>query len=224
MNNYKPLNISSYYNATINDIENLADLPQVSRIAGVEPKLRQTLEINEFEPFGIGNFQFQGIPFNIGNDVRSKKDPAVIIIDNSINELKIPVNIALNTITFAHRLVESHLLEGEKPGTIIAEYIFHMKNGEKFLVPIREKFEISVIPNDDNRFAVGYQPYNAFTDHGPFMHPRYEGVWHLAGRRQMEAEASVSYWYFLWCWTNPNSDNEVDYISIISNNIKNISI
>ena len=29
MNNYKPLDISSYYNATISDVEALSDLPHI---------------------------------------------------------------------------------------------------------------------------------------------------------------------------------------------------
>ena len=114
-----------------------------------------------------------------------------MVIDKTINELKIPVNTKLHTITFAHRLTETQLLEGQRPGMVIAEYIFHMKNGDKFLVPIREKFEISVVADDDNRFAVGYQPYNAFTDHGPTLHPRHKGFWHLAGRRQTEGEPEI---------------------------------
>ena len=216
MNNYKPLDISSYYNATISDVEALSDLPHISMLKNIrESLLSDNPDENEFAVFGIGDFQFRGIPFHIGNHVRSKNDPAVLVIDKSINELKIPVNTNLHTITFAHRLTVTQLLEGQRPGMVIAEYIFHMKNGDKFLVPIREKFEISVVADDDNRFAVGYQPYNAFTDHGPTLHPRHKGFWHLAGRRQTEGEPAFSCWYLLWYWTNPNPDNEVDYISII---------
>ena len=39
MNNYKPLDISSYYNATISDVEALSDLPHISMLKNIRETL-----------------------------------------------------------------------------------------------------------------------------------------------------------------------------------------
>src|SRR5207244_1211917 len=94
----------------------------------------------------------------------------------------IPVSSTARHAIVAHALLESKLPEGEPVGRVIANYIFRYADGSQIRMPIRERFEICVVPT-----AWGQQPFHAWPDEKNHLAPRYEGRWENAGARQAEA-------------------------------------
>ncbi|MET0166371.1 MAG: hypothetical protein ABW318_15370, partial [Vicinamibacterales bacterium] len=60
----------------------------------------------------------------------------------------------------------------------MADYVFHLAGGESVTVPIRERFEIQVVPT-----AWGSSPFLAVTDSSDGKDARFERRWDGAGYR-----------------------------------------
>jgi hypothetical protein len=65
---------------------------------------------------------------------------------------------------------------GHAVGQVVAEYAFHLAGGEAVTAPIRERFEIQVVPP-----VWGRQPFLAVPDTSDYNLPRLAGGWDQAG-------------------------------------------
>ena len=154
MPDYQPLNLSSLCNV-------------------------QTEILGENANPAIGEQTFHGLPFQI-----SAADNCFLGFGNgaSMEPTVIPLDATPKRIIVVHRLLESKIFEGDPVGRLIANYVFRYGNGETVSVPIRERFEIAVVPP-----GWGQLPFLAWPDQQDGLHPRYEGNWSAAGNRQTEA-------------------------------------
>ncbi|MCY4579146.1 MAG: hypothetical protein OXD31_08860, partial [Chloroflexi bacterium] len=158
----------------------------------------------------IGPRHFRGLPFAVGND----PSWCFISLQGDSEPVSIPVGSSPSRIIFAHRLLVSEIDEGGPVGVPVADYIFSLANGEEHVVPIRERFEIGFVPTDSFRGPSGL-PFLAVTDGKHRLFPRNEGPWQEIGRRQTEYLQATAGSYFLWSWTNPEPDSQVESIRIV---------
>ncbi|HZO86788.1 MAG TPA: CehA/McbA family metallohydrolase [Chthonomonadaceae bacterium] len=184
MKDYEPLDLSALYNAG----------PEV---CGPERKP------------ALGAQTFHGLPFQIGEGERSfiAFGPKT---SNPPQPLSIPIGQTARRILFAHVLLESRLHEGDPVGREVARYAFVFADGERVEVPIRERFEIAVIPT-----AWGELPFLAVPDSKDSLADRYQGEWGATGFRQTEARQAWPRDYYLWAWENPRPDVPVDSVEIV---------
>src|SRR5205823_6229453 len=122
----------------------------------------------------------------------------------------IPVNRNASWILFAHAQLSTALHEGDPPGRVIARYVFHLAGGRRIEAPIRERFEISVVP-----VAWGEHPFLAVPDSADSLMARYEGKWESTGFRQTEARQAWPHDYYLWTWKNPHPEAEIERIEVL---------
>jgi hypothetical protein len=157
----------------------------------------------------VGRQTFHGLPFQIGSGEEGKSCYLAFGHDLRTEPLSIPINQTLRWVIIAHRLLESKIFEGDPVGRVIARYTFRLTDGTEIAVPIRERFEIAVVPP-----GWGQLPFLAWPDRKDGLHSRYEGRWGNAGGRQTEAIQAWPEAYYLWAWENPHPDQAVDSLSI----------
>ena len=93
---------------------------------------------------------------------------------------------------------------------MVAEYVFRLDGGEAVTAPIRERFEIQVVPPEWGRL-----PFLAVADQADYNLPRFEGKWGEAGVRLAEHARGWPAAYVLWCWENPDPERAVERIEFI---------
>src|SRR6266852_8859403 len=120
----------------------------------------------------LGRVDLRGLPFLIGSE------PAAAERCFLLPGAPVPVGIGrvARRVIVAHRLLEPGAPAGHAVGQTVAEYVFHLAGGEVVTVPIRERFEIQVVPP-----VWGRQPFLAVTDTTDRNMPRFEGSWGEAG-------------------------------------------
>ena len=94
----------------------------------------------------MGNQVWHGLPFTVGG---ATPDPARCLIGFGSGEdtrITIPVGAAARYVIFAHALLESRVREGENIGRVVANYQFCFRDGQVENVPIRERFEVALVP------------------------------------------------------------------------------
>jgi hypothetical protein len=181
MQDYQPVDLTSYYNAGA---------------VFLRPG-----------PLPIGSRTFHGLPFEIGTDEARcflGFDPQA-----PTAPITVPLNAAARYVLFAHTLLETRMYQGEPPGKAIAHYRFRYADGAEERVPIRERFEIHVVPTGWGEF-----PFLAVPDTKNRMADRYEGPWGQAGFRQTEAVQSWPDAYYLYAWKNPRPDAALESVTI----------
>ena len=162
------------------------------------------IDILEGQP-NIGTQLYHGLPFEIGSD----SDRCFIQFLADAGPILIPIQTVVYRVIVAHRLLESRVLEGESVGRVIANYIFRYADGGQVVVPIRERFEINIIPT-----GWGQKPFVAWPDRKDSLYSRYEGGWGSAGNRQTETGAGNAQDYYLWIWRNPEPEREISSMEI----------
>ncbi len=187
MQDYQPLNLSAHCNVGVNILGENANP-------------------------AIGEQTFHGLPFQIGSGGNCFLGFGTDVNTDSIS---IELNEKPKRVIVAHRLLESKIFEGDAVGRLVANYIFHYADGESVSVPIRERFEIAVIPP-----GWGQMPFLAWADRKDGLHPRYEGSWGSAGNRQTEATQAGPSNYYLWVWENPNPSEPIESIEIVPAGLK----
>ncbi len=144
----------------------------------------------------LGARSFRGLPFQIG------EDPARCFVGLGtglrLEPVVIPLARTARTIVIAHRLLDSPILAGGPVGTVVAEYIIRYTDGAEERVPIRDRFEIGVVPTE-----WGQLPFRAVPDRADRLPPRFAGEFGTAGQRQTEVIQATPLAYFLWAWVNP---------------------
>ncbi len=168
MAEYEPLDLSSWCNSGLEALGDDADAP-------------------------VGGQEFRGIPFLIGGRNFPAGSQCFLLLREG-QGVSVPVGKPAQYVVFAHRLMQSDLMEGMGLGRVVAEYVFHYSDGEEVRVPLRERFEISAVPTDHiMRLALGV-PYRALPDQKDSLMDRHEGSWGMAGRRQMESRFRPPHW------------------------------
>jgi hypothetical protein len=180
MTEYQPLDLTTWYNAG-----------------------HDVLGPNMQAP--VGAQLFRGLPFHIGNGDAGGR---CYIAPGAGDSITIPIGQTAYRVIVAHRLLDSELMQGCALGKPVAEYVFRV-GGEEIRVPIRERFEIGVVPPGWGSLA-----FRAVPDQQDGMLARYEGAWGDAGRRQTEVNQGVPAGYYLWVWKNPNPERVIDSLTI----------
>jgi hypothetical protein len=154
----------------------------------------------------LGRAYFRGLPFLIGPE-RPSADRCFLLPGAPVS-----VRIGRNArrVIVAHRLLEPGAPAGHAAGQIVAEYVFHLAGGEVVAAPVRERFEIQVVPTQ-----WGCRPFLAVPDTNDSKMPRFEGRWDEAGARLAEHGLGWPAGYYLWCWENPHPERHIEHIEFI---------
>ena len=154
----------------------------------------------------LGRVDLRGLPFLIGPEPPSAE--RCFLLPGA----PMPVRIGrlARRVIVAHRLLEPGAPAGHAVGQTVAEYAFHLAGGEVVTAPIRERFEIQVVPPGWGRL-----PFLAVTDTNDHNLPRFEGSWGEAGARLAEHNMGWPAGYYLWCWENPHLERLVERIEFI---------
>ncbi len=182
MAGYEPVTLETVCNAGVDALEDAAgDLP-------------------------LGQVTLRGLPFLIGSDTPSKERCFVV----PSSPVSIDVGRTARRVIVAHRLLKPAGPAGHGVGTPVADYVFHLAGGESVTVPIRERFEIQVVPT-----AWGSSPFLAVADSHDGKSARFEGHWDGAGFRLAEHSRGGPRAYYLWCWENPRPEVAVERIELV---------
>jgi len=188
------------------------DLTQWTNVGPKWVEQEQQAPIPDWPPaagdFPRGLQQFHGIPFQIGEEGNNSPFMGFGRKGHQ-RSVTVPIKNNLRWMIFAHRLLETHLHEGEDPGREIARYKFHFVNGEVVSVPVRERFEISVVPAE-----WGQWPVLAVPDTADRLLPRDKGRWEDFGLRLTDVEYVYPKWFVLWAWRNPFPESELASLQI----------
>ncbi|MBM3935038.1 MAG: hypothetical protein FJ319_12190 [SAR202 cluster bacterium] len=188
MPEYQPIDISKWCNAPASTI-------------GAEKKL------------AAGRESFRGLPFLIGKDGGAADSDCLVAPHLAGKSVKIELKVQARRLIFAHLLLETKLAEGGSLGDKVADYVIQLSDGRKVKETIRERFEIAAFPGFPN--GTPGLPFRGLPDTNAVRHPRYEGKWSDAGRRQIEAAQSAARFFYLWAWTNPDHTKTIESIEII---------
>ncbi len=154
----------------------------------------------------LGRVALRGLPFLIGSEPPSAQ--RCLLLPGA------PTSVGIGRLAprviVAHRLLEPGAPAGHAVGQAVAEYAFHLAGGEVVVAPIRERFEIQVVPPEWGR-----QPFLAVADTSDGNQPRFAGRWDEAGFRLTEHVRGEPAGYYLWCWENPHPDRAVMRIEFI---------
>ena len=154
----------------------------------------------------LGRVNLRGLPFLIGPEPPSA-ERCWLLPDAPVS---VGIGRLARRVIVAHRLLEPGAPAGHAVGRTVAEYAFHLVGGEVVVAPIRERFEIQVVPP-----VWGRQPFLAVTDTSDYNLPRFAGTWGRAGERLVEHEMGWPAGYFLWCWENPHPERAVERLEFI---------
>ena len=151
----------------------------------------------------LGRVDLRGLPFLIGPEPKSTGRCFLL----PAAPASVGIGRLAPRVIVAHRLLEPGAPAGHAVGQIVAEYRFHLAGGEVVTAPIRERFEIQVVPP-----AWGRQPFLAVADTENYKLPRFEGAWAESGMRLAEHARADPNGFYLWCWENPQPERPVERI------------
>jgi hypothetical protein len=151
----------------------------------------------------LGRVNLRGLPFQIGPE----PERCFLLPGQPVS---VSVGRLARRVIIAHRLLEPGAPAGHGVGQVVAEYVFHLAGGGAITAPIRERFEIQVVPT-----AWGQAPFLAVTDTSDYKLPRFAGNWDEAGMRLAEHATGYPAGYYLWCWDNPHPERAVERIEFI---------
>jgi hypothetical protein len=154
----------------------------------------------------VGRVNLRGLPFLIGAEP-PVKERCFLLPDAPV---RVEIGRLARHVIMAHRLLEPGAPAGHAVGQTVAEYAFHLAGGEVVTVPIRERFEIQVVPPGWGRL-----PFLAVTDTNDHKMARFAGSWSESGARLAEHELGWPAAYFLWCWDNPRPDLMLERVEFI---------
>jgi hypothetical protein len=154
----------------------------------------------------LGALTLRGLPFLVGGEPLDKERCFVA----PRAPVRIPIGKPARRVIVAHRLLEPGAPAGHAAGATVADYVFHLEGGPVLTVPIRERFEIQVIPTQWGRL-----PFLAVTDSADGNLPRFEGSWSNAGARLCEHTLGWPQSYYLWCWENPHPEQVLEALELV---------
>jgi hypothetical protein len=167
-----------------------------------------------FDPVGdppVGEQQYHGLPFRVGAETPGGNRYLAFGRGEglTVEPVTVPIGQEARRVLFAHTLLESDLMEGGRVGVAVAHYVFRYIGGEEQRVPIRERFEVAVVP-----LGWGQHPFLAVPDRKDGLWPRYEGRWGNAGSRQTEATQQWPRHFCLWAWENPHPERVLESVTV----------
>ena len=141
---YKPIALKNYYNTTPAEL------------------------IKNDMTFPTGPQIFGGIPFLIGNENTTKTTPSFIKLTPGNKQIIINIKEKVQTIIFAHYLLDSDYAKNGTLGIEAAKYQF--KNSNKTInQSIRERYEIQTPESNSSNIAWSQNPH-------PILPKRYSGA------------------------------------------------
>ncbi|WP_040420397.1 CehA/McbA family metallohydrolase [Actinopolymorpha alba] len=182
MPGYQPIDLESLCNAGVEVLGESTDEPRLGRV------------------------DLRGLPFLIGAE-QPAKDRCFVVPQSPVS---IPLGTSARHVIVAHRLLEPNGSAGHGVGSQVADYVFHLADGEVVTVPIRERFEIQVIPT-----VWGRVPFRAVPDTHDGNLSRFEGRWGMSGFRLAEHYRGWPATYYLWCWENPDPEVTIERVELI---------
>ena len=154
----------------------------------------------------IGRVAFHGIPFAIGPS-EDATSACFVVLEPGAPSVTIPVDRPCDRLIFAHRWLRGDGQGADPaPGDAVAEYTIQLADGGSIVVPIRERFEITVAAETG---WDGNPPFLAAGTSEIQLLDRYEGRWEDIGQRQSETVYAGMTDYFLWVWEHPRPEVEV---------------
>ena len=164
----------------------------------------------------LGEQTMRGLPFTVGAPGGDPSGKCYVSLAEGDESVAVPVGKAAHTVVFAHRQMETEQHSNGPVGVHVADYVIRFEDSETVTVPIRERYEISVVSDRQgiSRFGIGF-PYLAVTDREDTLMPRYEGRFDMIGRRQTESVQAQPAWYWLWAWSNPTPDRIIESIEFV---------
>jgi hypothetical protein len=156
----------------------------------------------------LGNQALRGLPFQLGEDVARN----VLAFGEGGREstLILPIRQPIRGLIVAHRLRRTAIFDGGPLAEPVADYVIRYRDGAVDCQPIRDRFEISIIPT-----RWGQLPFRSVPDRSDWLPSRYEGRWGEAGERQSEAEQAWPRDWFLWAWVNPRPNDVIEAVEIV---------
>ena len=154
----------------------------------------------------LGRVDLRGLPFLIGPEPPSPERCLLL----PAAPTSVGIGRLARRVIVAHRLLEPGAPAGHAVGQTVAEYAFHLAGGEVVTAPIRERFEIQVVPT-----VWGRLPFLAVSDTSDHNRPRWAGKWDEAGARLVEHDIGWPAGWYLWCWENPYPERPVERIEFI---------
>ena len=130
----------------------------------------------------LGRVDLRGLPFLIGSEPPAAE--RCFLLPGAPASVRI--GRPARRVIVAHRLLEPGAPAGHAVGQAVADYVFHLAGGEAVTAPIRERFEIQVVPPEWGRL-----PFLAVTDTSDYNLPRFEGSWDGAGVRLAEHKGVI---------------------------------
>ncbi len=159
-----------------------------------------------------GSQTFHGLPFQIGPQ-DGGEGPCFVAFGPTgglhREKVVIPVGKTARHILFAHAVLETRLWQGGPLGVEIARYVLCYQDGAQESLPIRERFEIGVIPLPWGQF-----PFLAVPDQKHYLEDRAAGRWARTGFRLTEVGWAIPQGYYLWSWENRRPETEIARIEI----------
>src|SRR5262252_6421947 len=120
----------------------------------------------------LNRMDLRSLPFLIGSEPPSAE--RCFLLPSA--PMPAGINRLARRVILAHRLLEPSAPAGHAVEQTVAEYVFHLAGGEVITAPIRERFEIQVVPPGWGRL-----PFLAVTDTSDHNMPRFQGRWDEAG-------------------------------------------
>ncbi|HMD79686.1 MAG TPA: hypothetical protein VKE92_00170, partial [Anaerolineales bacterium] len=161
-------------------------------------------------PF-IGSQTWHGLPFTLGGTDPDATHCLIGFPSGEEIDVTVPVSTTARYVIFAHALLESRVLEGENIGRVVANYDICFRDGQVERVPIRERFEVALVPT-----WWGGLPFLAVPDNKNGLMPRYEGKWGEMGERQTETFSGWPENFYLWAWENRDPGRVIESIRLES--------
>ncbi len=152
----------------------------------------------------LGDQIWRGLPFTVA------EDPERCCIAPAGMPVRIDIGRPARHVIFAHRQLAAPASEVEGLGRPVAEYRFRLAGGSTVSVPVRQRFEISVVPTE-----WGLLPYLAVPDSNDGLYPRREGPFSTAGFRQCESTQATALEYYLWSWPNPHPELTLEAVELV---------
>ena len=119
----------------------------------------------------LGEQALRGLPFQLGTD------PQKCLVACGEEGAEIAIGRQATWLVVAHRLLESGIGDNGPLGVEVAQYAFHYADDKVIRTPVRDRFEISMVPH-----AYGGAPFVAVPDTNDRVLPRDAGEWGSAGR------------------------------------------
>jgi len=154
----------------------------------------------------LGRVTLRGLPFLVGSEPPSA-DRCFLL---PTGPTSVAIGRPARRVIVAHRLLTPGAPAGHAVGEPVADYVFHLAGGTAITTPIRERFEIQVVPPGWGRL-----PFLAVTDRLDWKLARFEGPWGESGSRLAEQFLGWPDAYFLWCWENPEPERPVERIEFV---------